>query len=460
MKSDLETYKRLLDEERTTTRLQRQVINELQNDVQRLQTDRSNLAKFVQFKEKEHQSKLSSLQNELNQVQTYAEEVEELKRTIQEYEEGASILHEDIQDLQQRLERETMTVENLNSLIALQNRKLLELEQNPQSSSSTKNKSKSKFQPRNSFVQQTIPTILHRNYQKQPLQTTSSQQSSSIPHHSQTAAATQQHHRSPKRPLEPELAAASTSQSTLSNKKTVRNTTTATTPSSSTAANSPKRSQPSTPRREKEQSTTNTVTTTNDADSNSSSPPRAHYFEQEELGGGGGNVIDLSSIPTSLESVVNDQTSPLRTSPVRNQSENIPVIKEEEKKEVIADFTSLLSPTPRPALSDSTNNNNKVVVTSASSKGNNSKAALKTTNNANASKARHQHGAGQTCIACDKFYDTSPLMDVENNNVMLNSRDRIQLHSKHRSRNNDNRATTPPGFWDIDFTLSSQGNKK
>lgn len=69
----VETYKRLLDEERTTTRLQRQVINELQNDVQRLQKDRSNLAKFVQFKEKEHQSKLSSLQNELNQAQTFAE---------------------------------------------------------------------------------------------------------------------------------------------------------------------------------------------------------------------------------------------------------------------------------------------------------------------------------------------------------------------------------------------------
>lgn len=280
-------------------------------------------------------------------------------------------------------------------------------------------------------MQQTIPTILHRNYQKQPFssQTPSSQHSHSspsiIPHSlssSQTslrpaavaaASTTTATNRSPKRPLEPELAAAS-SQSTLSNKKTIKNTTTAT-PTS--VANSPKRSHPSPPstpvRREKKQSTTASVTTTtNDSDSissPSSSPPRAHYFEAEELGGGEeGNVIDLSSIPASLDSVVNDPTSPLRTSPVRNQSENIPTIKkkeEEESKEEIADFTSLLCPTPRPALSDSTNNKSAKGV-----KGNKGKnAVLVKTNNANlinnvanATKARHQHGAGQTCMACDK----------------------------------------------------------
>ncbi|CEI86361.1 hypothetical protein RMCBS344292_00803 [Rhizopus microsporus] len=60
-------------------------------------------------------------------------------------------------------------------------------------------------------------------------------------------------------------------------------------------------------------------------------------------------------------------------------------------------------------------------------------------------RARHEriHMHGETC-----FYDTTPLPDVHDQTVQYTASERIQLHSRHRHRQ---RATTPPGFWDMEF---------
>ncbi|ORE05050.1 hypothetical protein BCV72DRAFT_5902 [Rhizopus microsporus var. microsporus] len=65
-------------------------------------------------------------------------------------------------------------------------------------------------------------------------------------------------------------------------------------------------------------------------------------------------------------------------------------------------------------------------------------------------RARHEriHMHGETCVACEKFYDTTPLPDVHDQTVQYTASERIQLHSRHRHRQ---RATTPPGFWDMEF---------
>ncbi|CAO3654589.1 unnamed protein product [Mucor hiemalis] len=320
-------------------------------------------------REQELQSQIQSLQNELNQ---YTEDMEEAKRVIQELQADATTLEEENQDLQLKLQRETMTVENLNSLISLQSTKLSELQRNPQS---TKPKSRSKFQSKNNLVQQTIPTILQRSIYKQPSQ--ASIQSTIIPRSlssSQTLT-----NRSPKRPLETddsESESTPTSQSILTNKKVIRNIGLGSSSSTSKSKNV----------KEEEEDKENIV------NPNENSPsPKAHYFEDEGVVEETSNaIIDLSdSISTSLESGI-DQTSPVR----KQCTESKVRYKEEEVEEEVEDFTSLLChTTPRPALGDSTN------------KG----TTLKTTNNANLSKdvsnalvARHQHGAGQTCRACDK----------------------------------------------------------
>ncbi|KAI9280030.1 hypothetical protein BY458DRAFT_501130 [Sporodiniella umbellata] len=61
---------------------------------------------------------------------------------------------------------------------------------------------------------------------------------------------------------------------------------------------------------------------------------------------------------------------------------------------------------------------------------------------------RHVHG--ETCMGCEKFYETEPLADVNNRNIEYSTSDRIQLHSRHRNQPRQ-RATTPPGFWDMEF---------
>ncbi|CEG81073.1 hypothetical protein RMATCC62417_15315 [Rhizopus microsporus] len=65
-------------------------------------------------------------------------------------------------------------------------------------------------------------------------------------------------------------------------------------------------------------------------------------------------------------------------------------------------------------------------------------------------RARHEriHMHGETCVACEKFYDTTPLPDVHDQTIQYTASERIQLHSRHRHRQ---RATTPPGFWDMEF---------
>ncbi|KAG0749994.1 hypothetical protein G6F57_006242 [Rhizopus arrhizus] len=67
-------------------------------------------------------------------------------------------------------------------------------------------------------------------------------------------------------------------------------------------------------------------------------------------------------------------------------------------------------------------------------------------------RTRHDriHMHGETCISCEKFYDTRPLPDVNGRDVQYTSADRIQLHSRHRQLPRQ-RATTPPGFWDLEF---------
>ncbi|EIE82737.1 hypothetical protein RO3G_07442 [Rhizopus delemar RA 99-880] len=67
-------------------------------------------------------------------------------------------------------------------------------------------------------------------------------------------------------------------------------------------------------------------------------------------------------------------------------------------------------------------------------------------------RARHDriHMHGETCISCEKFYDTRPLPDVNGRDVQYTPADRIQLHSRHRQLPRQ-RAATPPGFWDLEF---------
>ncbi|CAO3661754.1 unnamed protein product [Rhizopus stolonifer] len=61
-----------------------------------------------------------------------------------------------------------------------------------------------------------------------------------------------------------------------------------------------------------------------------------------------------------------------------------------------------------------------------------------------------QHMHGETCMGCEKFYETDPLINVNDRNIQYTSEDRIQLISRHRHKPRQ-RATTPPGFWEMEF---------
>ncbi|KAL9556852.1 hypothetical protein MBANPS3_001674 [Mucor bainieri] len=58
---------------------------------------------------------------------------------------------------------------------------------------------------------------------------------------------------------------------------------------------------------------------------------------------------------------------------------------------------------------------------------------------------------GGTCTACVNFYGTETIAaNIDGQQLELTGRDRIQQNSRHRQHHNQ-RAKTPPGFWDLDF---------
>ncbi|KAG2194446.1 hypothetical protein INT46_011342 [Mucor plumbeus] len=69
----------------------------------------------------------------------------------------------------------------------------------------------------------------------------------------------------------------------------------------------------------------------------------------------------------------------------------------------------------------------------------------------NRHRGDRSHMDGETCVSCINFYGSEVISaNIDGVQQQVTGKDRIQLNSRHRQHRNE-RAKTPPGFWDLDF---------
>ncbi|RCH78710.1 hypothetical protein CU098_001151, partial [Rhizopus stolonifer] len=169
---------------------------------------------------------------------------------------------------------------------------------------------------------------------------------------------------------------------------------------------------------------------------------------------------------TSINTVLNEQWIKKRASDTVDTHprphKQIKIKLEPIEQSIRATVPISASSTDHNSLTSSTRSKHTENISSVNSASSNTTSfpKVKPTHESNASRplasvtnTRHRHDRahlqGETCKGCADFYAGDPLTThVDGQPVQITCQDRIQLHSRHRFKQ---RATTPPGFWQLDF---------